>query len=93
MAKTTAKSAPAKPKKAKSPATPVSTPPKAKQSVPGPKKVRVHYLTRVEGHGNIVVDVDAEGRVSTCRWEVPEAPRFFEAMVVGRDYTDVHHIV
>lgn len=72
-----------------SPATPVSAP----ENVPGSKKVRVHYLTRVEGHGNIVVDVEADGSVSTCRWEVPEAPRFFEAMVVGRDYRDVHHIV
>ncbi len=88
--KSTAAKAPAKAaaKKA-SPATPVSTP----EAVPGPKKVRVHYLTRVEGHGNIVVDVEADGSVSTCRWEVPEAPRFFEAMVVGRDYRDVHHIV
>jgi len=93
MAKTPAKSttkSPAKAKKAASPATPVSTP---AESVGGPKKVRVHYLTRVEGHGNIVVDVEADGTVSTCRWEVPEAPRFFEAMVVGRDYTDIHHIV
>lgn len=73
----------------KSPATPISVPAK----VAGPKKVHVHYLTRVEGHGNIVVDVEADGRVSTCRWEVPEAPRFFEAMLIGRDYKDVHHIV
>lgn len=93
MAKTPAKTATAKPKKAKTPATPVSVPPAAPENVPGPKKVRVHYLTRVEGHGNIVVDVEADGSVSTCRWEVPEAPRFFEAMLVGRDYTDVHHIV
>lgn len=93
-----AKTAPAKnaaktqntPKGAKgTPATPISVPDK----VSGPKKVHVHYLTRVEGHGNIVVDVEADGRVSTCRWEVPEAPRFFEAMLIGRDYKDVHHIV
>ncbi len=88
-AKKTAAKAPAKASAKKSPATPVSTP----ENVPGAKKVRVHYLTRVEGHGNIVVDVEADGTVSTCRWEVPEAPRFFEAMVVGRDYRDVHHIV
>ncbi len=86
--KTAAKSAKAK----ASPATPISVPEGA-AAVPGPKKVRVHYLTRVEGHGNIVVDVEADGTVSTCRWEVPEAPRFFEAMLVGRDYKDVHHIV
>ena len=53
----------------------------------------VVLLTRVEGHGNIVAEIDGQGRVTTCRWEVPEAPRFFEAMVVGRDYRDVHHIV
>lgn len=87
--KKTATKAPAKAAAKKSPATPVSVP----ENAPGPKKVRVHYLTRVEGHGNIVVDVEPDGSVSTCRWEVPEAPRFFEAMLVGRDYTDVHHIV
>lgn len=86
-AKSTAKTKTAgEPMKApKGAATPLDAP-------KGPKKVRVHYLTRVEGHGNIVVDVEPDGRVSTCRWEVPEAPRFFEAMLVGRDYKDVHHI-
>lgn len=77
----------AEPGQATSPAAPVSVP------ASGPKKIHVHYLTRVEGHGNIIVDVEPDGSISTCRWEVPEAPRFFEAMVVGRDYTDVHHIV
>lgn len=57
------------------------------------KKINVHYLTRVEGHGNIVAEVDEAGAVTACRWEVPEAPRFFEAMVLGRSYPDVHHIV
>ena len=63
-----------------SPATPISVPEKAAS---GPKKVHVHYLTRVEGHGNIVVDVEADGRVSTCRWEVPEAPRCCEAFAIS----------
>lgn len=56
------------------------------------KRVDVHYLSRVEGHGNIVVEIDGKGTVHHCRWEVPEAPRFFEAMLLGRPYTDVHHI-
>jgi len=93
MAKTVPAKSTAKTKTAEAPmkapkgaATPIDAP-------KGTKKVRVHYLTRVEGHGNIVVDVEPDGRVSTCRWEVPEAPRFFEAMLVGRDYKDVHHIV
>ncbi len=52
---------------------------------------KVEHLTRVEGHGNIVVDVK-EGKVTQCRWEVPEAPRFFEAMVRGRMWHELHHI-
>ena len=57
------------------------------------KKINVHHVSRVEGHGNIVVEIDADGVVKTCRWEVPEAPRFFEAMLLGRSYLDVHQIV
>lgn len=53
--------------------------------------IKVHHLTRVEGHGNIVVDV-REGKIETCEWRVPEAPRFFEAMVRGRHYTEVARI-
>lgn len=50
--------------------------------------IDVHHITRVEGHGNILVDIDA-GKVEKILWEVPEAPRFFEAMVKGRDYTEL----
>lgn len=56
------------------------------------KRVDVHHLTRVEGHGNIVVEIDSTGKVLECRWEVPEAPRFFEAMLKGRPFKDVHQI-
>jgi sulfhydrogenase subunit alpha len=53
--------------------------------------IDVHHVTRVEGHGNILVDID-KGEVKTVKWSVPEAPRFFEAMVVGRDCTEVQPI-
>ncbi len=53
--------------------------------------IDVHYVTRVEGHGNIHVNVK-DGIIEKCEWAVPEAPRFFEAMVVGRPYTELHHI-
>ena len=53
--------------------------------------LEVHYVTRVEGHGNIFVNVK-EGIIEKCEWAIPEAPRFFEAMVVGRQYSDLHHI-
>ncbi len=54
--------------------------------------IDVHHVTRVEGHGNIVVNV-TNGAIETCEWRVPEAPRFFEAMVRGRHYTEVARIV
>ena len=55
------------------------------------KRIDVHYVTRVEGHGNIVVEV-ADRKVQDCRFEVVEAPRFFEAMLRGRPYTEAAHI-
>ena len=53
--------------------------------------IAVHHLTRVEGHGNITVNA-ADGRIEKCEWSVPEAPRFFEAMVRGRHYSEVARI-
>jgi sulfhydrogenase subunit alpha len=54
-------------------------------------KVDVHYVTRIEGHGNLILDA-TDGKIEKLLWEVPESPRFFEAMLVGRHYDDVHHI-
>jgi len=53
--------------------------------------LNVHYLTRVEGHGNIVVDA-RDGRLERCELEVVEAPRFFEAMLRGRPYEQASHL-
>ena len=53
--------------------------------------IEVHHLTRVEGHGNIYVNVK-DGIIEKCEWNIPEAPRFFEAMVVGRQWNELHHI-
>jgi sulfhydrogenase subunit alpha len=54
--------------------------------------INVHHITRVEGHGNIVVNVK-EGKIEKLQWQVPEAPRFFEAMVRGHSYQDIQTIV
>jgi len=48
--------------------------------------VDVHHLTRVEGHGNIVVRIK-DGKVEEAKWEVVETPRFFEVMLKGKHYT------
>jgi sulfhydrogenase subunit alpha len=54
-------------------------------------EVNVHHITRVEGHGNINVKIK-NGAMETCEWSIPEAPRFFEAMVLGRSWNELHHI-
>lgn len=48
--------------------------------------IDLRYLTRVEGHGNLVVAVD-NGVLKRCELEIIEAPRYFEAMLRGRPYT------
>lgn len=49
--------------------------------------VDVHHLTRVEGHGNIKVRIE-DGEVREARWDVVETPRYFEAMLKGKHYTE-----
>lgn len=53
--------------------------------------VHVKHLTRVEGHGNIIYNTK-NGKVEQVLWEIDEAPRFFEAMVRGKDYRQLSHI-
>ena len=53
--------------------------------------IKDEYVTRVEGHGNIVVNV-SDGTVEDCEWQVVESPRFFESMFVGKDYEAVPHM-
>ena len=53
--------------------------------------IDVHHLTRVEGHGNIAVDIK-NGELIKAEWQVVEAPRFFEAMLRGRPYQEASHI-
>ncbi len=53
--------------------------------------INVHHITRVEGHGNIVLDVK-KGEINKIQWQVPEAPRFFEAMLRRRHYDELRTI-
>jgi coenzyme F420-reducing hydrogenase alpha subunit len=53
--------------------------------------INVHQLTRVEGHGNIILNA-TDGKIEDLRWEVSESPRLFEAMLRGRYYEDVPYI-
>ncbi|HUV91703.1 MAG TPA: Ni/Fe hydrogenase subunit alpha [Anaerolineales bacterium] len=57
------------------------------------KNVRIdlHHLTRIEGHGNIVINV-SNGVLEQCDLEIVEAPRFFEAMLRGLPYEQASHL-
>ncbi len=54
-------------------------------------KIDIHHVTRVEGHGNIVVNAK-NGVLEECRLDIVETPRFFEAMLLGRPYHQASHI-
>ncbi len=47
--------------------------------------VRVDYVSRVEGHGNILVTAQGD-QVKEVKFEVTEPPRFFEGMLRGRPF-------
>src|SRR5512140_1156336 len=49
--------------------------------------IHVHHLTRVEGHGDIIVRA-ADGKVGTCHLAIVETPRVFESMIEGLSWRD-----
>lgn len=53
--------------------------------------INIHHVTRIEGHANIRLSA-SKGRVERVEWQVPEAPRFFEAMVRGRRWDEVQTV-
>lgn len=54
-------------------------------------EINVHHITRVEGHGNIIVRV-SDGVLEQCDLEIIEAPRYFEAMLREQPYTQASHL-
>ncbi|MBI5344217.1 MAG: Ni/Fe hydrogenase subunit alpha [Deltaproteobacteria bacterium] len=54
--------------------------------------IKVDEITRVEGHGNIVIDI-RKGLVKEVHLEIIESPRFFEVMLRHRKYDEAHHIM
>ena len=53
--------------------------------------INVNQVTRLEGHGNIVLNA-TDGKIEKLLWEVTESPRLFEVMLRGRYYEDVPYI-
>src|SRR5215203_50915 len=55
------------------------------------KNIDVGYLARVEGEGGLHVKIEGD-KVTDVRFEIFEPPRFFEAFLRGRDFTEAPDI-
>lgn len=53
----------------------------------GPRTIKVDALARVEGEGALSVKIK-NGQVTDVKFRIFEPPRFFEALLQGRPYTD-----
>ena len=50
--------------------------------------IKVDYLARMEGEGALDIVV-SEGQIRSLAFRIWESPRFFEAFLVGRSYTEL----
>ena len=55
------------------------------------KTIKVDYLARVEGEGALYIKVK-DNKVSDVKLKIIEPPRFFEALLRGRKYTEAPDI-
>jgi len=53
-----------------------------KINVDTPIDINVQHIARVEGHGDIRIQIE-DGELVRCDWQVVETPRFFEVMMKG----------
>ena len=56
------------------------------------RTIKVDYLARVEGEGALDLHIEG-GKVTTANLRIFEPPRFFEAFLQGRGYTELPDIV
>ena len=59
--------------------------------MPRTANITVDHVTRVEGHGNILVNI-RNGELERCEFEVIEGPRFFESLMRGRNWEEAQTI-
>jgi sulfhydrogenase subunit alpha len=60
-----------------------------KESTPKTKTIEVNYIARVEGRGALNINISKEGKIQDLRFRIHEPPRFFEAFLIGRRYTEM----
>ena len=62
------------------------------QTTPGPRKIVIDPVTRVEGHGKVTIRLNEAGEVEQARFHIVEF-RGFERFIQGRMYWEVPVIV
>ena len=60
-----------------------------KESTQKTKTIQVNYIARVEGRGALNISISKEGKIQDLRFRIYEPPRFFEAFLIGRRYTEM----
>ena len=63
----------------------------SKKNMNESRTLKVPALARVEGEGALLLEM-RDGKVETARLEIYEPPRFYEAFLRGRDFTEVPDI-
>ncbi|UCG95792.1 MAG: Ni/Fe hydrogenase subunit alpha [archaeon] len=57
------------------------------------EEIKVNHLTKIEGHAKLRVKFDRKRKqVKKCSLEVFESPRYFEALIKGRDFREVPYL-
>ena len=55
------------------------------------KTIKVDYLARVEGEGALFIKIK-DNELTDCKLKIFEPPRFFEAFLQGRPFTEAPDI-
>lgn len=53
--------------------------------------ITLNHITKIEGHANLTIAID-NGKVTKCELASIEGARFFEALVLGKNYDDIQEI-
>ncbi len=56
------------------------------------KKIKIDLMSRIEGHGGILVEVD-KNEVKDVKVNIYEGPRLIEQLLIGKDYNECLNIV
>jgi coenzyme F420-reducing hydrogenase alpha subunit len=55
------------------------------------QEINLNHITKIEGHAKLKLAVE-NGQITTCELSATEGARYFEGMVIGRHFTEMHEI-